>query len=78
VLLYLLVPVLGLQFANIIRMVPGFILFFFVVNEKTVDSVAGILQGADTPGMVVLGMGAVSLLLGIFLSYGIERKRQGK
>lgn len=78
VLLYLLVPVLGLQFANIIRMVPGYILFFFVVNEKTVDSVAGILQGVDTPGMVALGMGAVSLLLGIFLSYGIERKRQGK
>lgn len=76
--LYLLVPVLGRQFANIIRMVPGFILFFFVMNEKTVNSVAGILQGAGTPGMVVLGMGAVSLLLGIFLSYGIERKRQGK
>lgn len=78
VLLYLLVPVLGLQFANIIRMVPGFILFFFVVNEKTVDSVSGILQGMSSPGMLILGVGAASLVAGMFLSYAIERKREGK
>lgn len=78
VLLYLLVPVLGLQFANIIRMVPGFILFFFVMNEKTVESVSGILQGMSFPGMLILGVGAASLVAGMFLSYAIQRKREGK
>lgn len=78
VLLYLLVPVLGLQFANIIRMVPGFILFFFVMNEKTVESVSGILQGMSFPGMLILGVGAASLVAGMFLSYAIARKREGK
>ena len=78
VLLYLLVPMLGLQFTNIIRMVPGFILFFFIVNEKTVKSVSGILEGMSFPGTAILGTGAASLVAGMFLSYAIQRKREGR
>lgn len=78
VLLYLLAPMLGLQFANIVRMVPGFILFFFVMNEETLRRVAGILREMGSPGAVILGLGTVSLAGGIFLSYAIQRGREGK
>lgn len=78
VMLYLFVPILGMQFANIIRMVPGFILFFFVMNEKTINSISAILREAAFPGVLMLGIGAACLLFGTFLSYAIERKRRGR
>lgn len=78
VLLYLLIPVLGWQFVSIIRMIPGFILFFLVMNAKTVKSTARILAEMRFPGMIILGIGAAALAAGMFLSYGIVRKREGK
>lgn len=78
VLLYLLIPVLGWQFANIIRMIPGFILFFLVMNEKTVMSLARILAEMRFPGGIILGIGAAALATGMFLSYAIVRKREGR
>ena len=75
---YALLPMMGMQFVNLIRMVPGFILFFGVMNEKTQEILSGFLQYSSNPGLVILGMGAASLLAGIFLSCLIVRSRDGE
>lgn len=78
VMLYLLTPFLGIQFASLIRMVPGFILFFLVMNMGNAEKVAKILQYGDVLGVVILGIGVVSILVAVFLSCLIIRNRDNE
>lgn len=77
-LLYLLIPVTGVQFANIIRMLPGFVLFFLVMQEKTLDMFSRIFSEYRFPGLIVLGVGVLTLVVSVFFSYLIVRGREGK
>lgn len=77
-LLYLLIPMLGMQFANIIRMLPGFVMFFLVMQPTTLEIISGMLMRSSFPGLIILGIGAVSLAVGVFLSYLIMRRRVGR
>ena len=75
---YALLPLMGTQAAGLIRMVPGFILFFGVMNDKTQKILSGFLQHNSNPGLAILGAGAASLLPGMFLSWLIVRGREGE
>ena len=78
VLLYLLVPVMGVQFVNLIRMVPGFILFFLVMQPTTLEMISHLLTESSSPSLIILGAGFLSLAVGVFLSYLIVRRREGR
>ena len=75
---YALLPVTGTQFAGLIRMVPGFILFFGVLSGKTQAVLSGFLQHNSAPGFAILGAGAASLFVGVFLSWLVVRGRDGE
>ena len=80
-LLYLLTPYLGVQIAGLVRMVPGFTLFFIVMSAGNLEIVTGILAGEGfSPRIVllVLGVGIVSLVISGFLSCLIIRNRDNE
>lgn len=78
VMLYLLTPFLGIQFAGLVRMVPGFILFFLVMNMGNAETIAGILQYGDALGVILLGIGVASIIAAVFLSCLIIRNRDNE
>jgi len=78
VMLYLLVPHLGVQFAGIIRMAPGFVLFFFVMNMGDMDIVPAILQYEYLPGVIMLAVGIAGLIISVFLSSLIIKNRDNE
>lgn len=78
VMLYLCIPILGMQFANIARMVPGFVMFFLMMQEKSLKVISGIAAMSVYPELILLGIGIVSLIIGLFFSYLIQRRRLGK
>lgn len=75
VLLYLLLPMLGAQFASIIRMLPGFIMFFAVMKAGEAGIVTAMQDNAWLAAGVSMGAGVLSLILAIFLSCLIIRNR---
>ena len=75
---YALLPLTGTQFASLLRMVPGFVMFFGIVNDRTQAILSGFLQYQSNPGFVILGAGAASLFIGLFLSWLIVRGRDGE
>ena len=75
---YALLPLMGTQFVGLIRMVPGFVMFFGIVNDRTQAILSGFLQYHSNPGFVILGAGAASLFIGLFLSWLIVRGRDGE
>lgn len=81
VLLYLLTPYLGPQVASFVRMVPGFILFFGVMEAGKLEIMTGVLGGEGLSPqvvLIVLGVGIASLLLSGILSCLIIRNRDNE
>lgn len=78
VMLYLCLPILGMQFTNIVRMVPGFVMFFLVMQPRSLETISDIVTMSAYPELILFGVGIVSLVIGLFLSYLIQRKRMGK
>lgn len=78
VMLYLLTPFLGIQFAGLVRMVPGFILFFFVMNMGNIGIVSEVMQYGDVLGGILLGIGVLSIAAAVFLSCLIIRNRDNE
>lgn len=78
VMLYLLLPYLGVQFAGLVRMVPGFILFFFVMNMDNTKIMSVIEQYGDALGVILLGIGAASIAAAVFVSCLIIRNRDNE
>lgn len=78
VMLYLLTPFLGVQFAGLVRMVPGFILFFFVMNMGNIEIVSEVMQYGDVLGGILLGIGVISIAAAVFLSCLIIRNRDNE
>ena len=81
VLLYLLTPYLGPQVASFVRMVPGFILFFGVMEAGKLEIMTGVLGGEGLSPqvvLIVLGVGIGSLLLSGILSCLIIRNRDNE
>ncbi len=81
VLLYLLTPFLEMQAAGIVRMLPGFILFFAVMNAGNLEIITGILEREGFSArviLIVLGTGIVSLLISGILSGLIIRNRDNE
>lgn len=81
VFLYLLTPLLGMQLASLIRMVPGFILFFVVMNNGVIedlDMIPEVLQYGNLPGLMLIGIGVISLGIAVFLSCLIIRNRDNE
>ncbi len=81
VLLYLLTPFLGIQVAGLVRMLPGFILFFGVMNAGNLEVIKDILEGEGFSArvvLIVLGAGIVSLILSAALSVLIIRNRDNE
>lgn len=75
VLLYLLTPVLGIQFIGLVRMAPGFVMFFGVMSMEGMDIISGILQNPWPAAGIILGTGILSIVIAIFLSCLIIRNR---
>ena len=78
VLLYLLTPILGVQFIGLVRMAPGFIMFFGMmnlVNDENVDMLSAVIREPWTAAGIVLGAGILSMLISAFCSCLILRKR---
>lgn len=81
VLLYLLTPYLGVQMAGLIRMAPGFLLFFVVMNTRNLEIITGILAEEGFSArvvLIVLGVGVVSLIVSGILSCLIIRNRDNE
>ncbi len=78
VMLYLMIPVLGAQFAGIIRMVPGFILFFLVMSAGKMEIASRILQYDYLPGLIMFVVGIVSIAIAVFVSCLIIRNRDNE
>lgn len=78
VLLYLCLPLLGVQAAHIVRMVPGFIMFFLMMQQESLEIISGFMTMGIYPELILLGIGILSLLIGLFFSYLIQRRRIGK
>ena len=78
VMLYLLIPYLGVQFTSLVRTVPGFILFFFVMNINNTEIMSAILQYGDVLGFILLGIGAASIAAAVFVSCLIIRNRDNE
>lgn len=77
-LLYLLTPILGVQFIGLVRMVPGFIMFFGVmklVNDENMDMISVMIKEPWTAAGIVLGIGILSMMVSAFCSCLILRKR---
>lgn len=75
VLLYLLTPVLGIQAISLVRMVPGFMMFFGVMKIGDLDIISGILQNPWPAAGIILGTGILSIVISIFLSCLVIRNR---
>ncbi|MBD5550845.1 MAG: hypothetical protein HDQ96_06660 [Lachnospiraceae bacterium] len=78
VLLYLLTPLVGIQLVSAIRMVPGFVMFFGVMNlvrEDGLDIISMIMQNPWLTAGIILGIGILSIVIAIFLSCLIIRNR---
>ena len=75
VLLYLLVPFLGVQLVGLFRMVPGFIMFFGIMNFADSPSFKRLMQDKMLFGLIVLGVGIFSMFLSAAASCLIVRNR---
>ncbi len=81
VLLYLLTPFLGVQVAGLVRMLPGFILFFVLMNDKNLQVITGILQSegfSERVVLIVLGTGIAGLIISAVFSILIIRNRDNE
>ena len=81
VLLYLLTPFLGIQVAGLVRMLPGFILYFAVMNAGNLETLTEILRKEDFSVrliLIVLGTGIASLIISGILSCLIIRNRDNE
>ena len=77
-LLYLLVPFIGVQMISLVRMVPGFLLFFGVMQMSDTPFLRKLMQNEMLFGLTVLGIGAVSMLLSIAVSCLAVRNRDNE
>lgn len=84
VLLYLLVPIMGVQLASLIRMVPGMAMFFImmkIVQSMSASELEKALTGATDQignfGGFFIAAGIISQAAAIFLCWLIERRRNG-
>ncbi len=84
VLLYLLVPVMGVQLTSLIRMVPGMAMFFImmeIVQNMSASELEKVLTGATERignfGGFFIAAGVISQMAAIFLCWLIERRRNG-
>lgn len=78
VMLYLLIPYLGIQFISLVRMVPGFILFFFVMKMDNTKIISVIKQYGDALGVILLGIGVASIAAAVLVSCLIIRNRDNE
>lgn len=74
-MMYLLTPMLGIQFVSLIRMIPGFILFFLVMGAGRPDMRSDILGHMDHAGPILLAAGVLGLLAAVGISCLIVRGR---
>lgn len=67
-MLYLLTPMLGMQLVSLIRMIPGFVLFFLVMGAGKTDTVPNILRYTNYSGTILLAVGVISLMTAVGFS----------
>lgn len=78
VLLYLLTPMLGVQFIGFVRMAPGFIMFFGVfslVKEGNMEIISEMIKKPWLTAGIVFGIGILSLAVSALCSCFILRNR---
>lgn len=67
-MLYLLTPMLGVQLVSLIRMIPGFVLFFLVMGAGKTDTVPNILRYMNYSWTILLAAGVISLMIAVGFS----------
>lgn len=77
-LMYLLVPFLGMQLLGLIRMVPGFILFFGMMHMGDSPFLRRLMQDEMLLGMTMMGVGALSMMISIVVSWLAVRNRDNE
>ena len=78
VLLYLLTPILGIQFIGLVRMLPGFIMFFGVMSladDENIDMISAMIREPWTAAGIILGIGILGMVVSAFCSCLILRNR---
>lgn len=68
IMLYLLTPMLGVQLVSLIRMIPGFVLFFLVMGARKTDTVPNILRYTNYSWTILLAAGVISLVIAVGFS----------